>query len=295
MAKETSRTPIGSGLKNGNQLRLSDPTGFRQFNSATLKEVSWRYAMIYREQVRGTRPRFDEDKKQGRLSVFPEDAAAKLYPNAVVRDLKRGEEAGSLRTSTVGIIVQGWFKFTRFDEYGEPYAVSLRRPGWVLGLESLICPEFCPPETVALTPSRLLVLPYFEFEALLSTDALFARSLACIVVEQGEADLRRGQILRSTRVRVLLTTLLYALALEQGEQREGAYWFHVPFTQSDIGDLLDLRRETVSAGLSELAKEGVISRLGRDYIIDVSRARKIINHEQMADPILNRQMPAVFA
>jgi CRP-like cAMP-binding protein len=251
--------------------------------------------MIHREHMRDTRPRFEEGKKQARMSVFPEHAAAKLYPHATVRDLKRGDEAGSLRTSTVGIIVRGWFKFTRFDEYGEPYAVSLRRPGWVLGLESLVCPDFCPPEIVALTPSRLLVLPYFEFESLLSTDAVFARALAGIVVEQGEADLRRGQLLRSTRVRVLLTTLLYTLALEQGEQREGVYVFHVPFTQSDIGDLLDLRRETVSAGLSELSKEGVISRIGRDYRIDVGRAKKIMNEEQLLDPIINQQAFAVFA
>ncbi len=251
--------------------------------------------MMHREHVRETRPRQIEGKNQPRLPVFPEHAAAKLYPHATVRDLKRGDEAGSLRTSTVGIIVSGWFKFTRFDQYGEPYAVSLRRPGWILGLESLICPEFCPPEIVALTPSRLLVLPYFEFESLLSTDAVFARALAGIVVEQGEADLRRGQMLRSTRVRVLLTALLYALALEQGEQRDGLYVFHVPFTQSDIGDLLDLRRETVSAGLSQLSKEGVISRIGREYMIDVGRARKMMNQEQISDPIINRQAFAVFA
>ncbi|MCC2668962.1 MAG: Crp-like helix-turn-helix domain, partial [Armatimonadetes bacterium] len=57
--------------------------------------------------------------------------------------------------------------------------------------------------------------------------------------------------------------LLHLLAARYGEQRGGRIWLEMPLSQSELADLVGLRRETMSRVLGSLVEAGAIQRGGR--------------------------------
>jgi len=70
---------------------------------------------------------------------------------------------------------------------------------------------------------------------------------------------RRLDIIRTSSAREKVLGVLALLADRHGFEEDGRYWIPVKMTQSDMGDMVGLARETVARCLAELRSEGVFA------------------------------------
>ena len=161
------------------------------------------------------------------------------------------------------IIAEGQVLLSRRNPNGEDYALYLLGVGDLFGEGALNRDRRWLVSARAVTDGAAYALPASQ----LPRFAQFYPQLTAHIVTLLSARLERAHlrldIITTDSARERLLSLLNVLADYHGEERDGARWLPLRLTQSELGGMVGLARETVARTLADLEADGVIRRQGR--------------------------------
>ncbi len=205
------------------------------------------------------------------MRTLPHAVASELERMARPMVVRPGQVISSFGEPMIAAVSRGWFKLVGFSSDGEQQFVALRRRGRLIGLEAAAGAKVELPEVVSLIRGELLVWSLEQFSSLMANTATLAWRVAANLAEQAEEDFHFRRQAQTVRLTPRLALLLYTLALEEGETTASGYRVPMPFSQRELADLLEVRRETVSVKVCQLENAGLIERWGRELVIDANR------------------------
>lgn len=188
-----------------------------------------------------------------------------------------GEIVSPFGLPFIAVVVRGWFKLVRFDKAGNQQFVALRRHGRTIGLEAGVGARVEPSEVVSLIEGELLTLPMEGVAELLAADARLSRRLAALLAEQADEDFQFRSQAQTSALMPRLVNLLYALAVEEGQPHLAGFQVGMPFSQRELADLLEVRRETISVKICQLESAGLIERWGRELVVNAKRVHSYLH------------------
>ncbi|HUA03646.1 MAG TPA: Crp/Fnr family transcriptional regulator [Solirubrobacteraceae bacterium] len=117
-----------------------------------------------------------------------------------------------------------------------------------------------------LEQARIAVLDKYAAVRLARYPELTGR-LVAKALERSRSLAAATAIAQHTRVEVRLHMLFWHLADRWGRVRPGGVVVPLRLTHAILADLVSARRPTVSNGLSELARQGLVERVGREWLL----------------------------
>lgn len=170
----------------------------------------------------------------------------------------QGQEAESLY-----IVEEGQVLLYRTDGEGEDYSLYLLGPGQLFG-EGALHPECRSLVTArAITDGTAFALSAALLPRLFQHYPELARHILNLLSLRLERAHRRLDATRLVDARARLLSLLYAIADYDGQSIGSEIWMPLTLTQTELGQMIGLARETVARILSQLTREGAIRRDGR--------------------------------
>ena len=204
------------------------------------------------------------------------------------RRFPAGESVAPFGTPLVGYVQGGWFRLSRYDDLGNPYSLLIRRPGRFIGLESVMGSHLPSAEVMALGTGELLIWPVDEFAHLVRTDATLAMGISKLLLNIAEEEAVARDRSRTAGIGPRIAQLLLYYAAETGEATAQGFRVTLPFSQQDLAEILEVRRETVSQKTCQLETAGVIERSGRDLLVHAHRARSFLAAADLPDDLAER-------
>ena len=206
-----------------------------------------------------------------------------------------GESVASFGTPLVGYVHTGWFRLSRFDDRGNPYSLLIRRPGRFIGLESVMGSHLPSAEVMALGTGELLLWPVEEFANLVRTDATLALCASKLMLNIAEEEALARHRNRTAGIGSRIAQLLLHYAADTGQPTAQGFRVSLPFSQQDLAEILEVRRETVSQTTCQLENAGVIERSGRDLLVHARRARVFLAAADLPDDLADRDDTTTFS
>jgi CRP/FNR family transcriptional regulator, cyclic AMP receptor protein len=222
------------------------------------------------------------------IETISEHVANQLIELGRRRRFFAGEPVASFGTPMLGYVNRGWFRLSRFDDQGSPYSLLIRRPGRFIGLESAMGSHLPAAEVVSLGTGELLLWPVDEFARMVQTDtrlAVCASTLMLSIAEEEALDRHRS---RTAGLGPRIAQLLLQYAADAGQATAQGYRVTLPFSQQDLAEILEVRRETVSQKTCQLEAAGIIERSGRDLLVNARRARVFLAAADLPDDLAER-------
>lgn len=156
------------------------------------------------------------------------------------------------------IVNSGFLKTVLIDEYGSEQVLSFPMKGDLIGIDG-IHSEHHASETVALSDSDVIILPYKTFSALGRTYAELELAMFSVM----SRELVREQImigmLSTLSAEAKVARFLTNLAERFGQLGYSGKIFNLRMTRHEIGSYLGLTLETVSRTLSAFNELGLIT------------------------------------
>jgi CRP/FNR family transcriptional regulator len=161
------------------------------------------------------------------------------------------------------LIESGYVALRHTGRDGQDRVMDLLGPGDCFGEEALQLGRVWHSTAVVLTPGELQVIPGAQ---LVRYGQHYPKVLHTILGQLStriEREYRRMDLMQYSNAATRTYGLLHLLAARYGEAREGQLWLEMPLRQSELADLIGLRRETMSRVLARLSADGMIQRRGR--------------------------------
>jgi CRP-like cAMP-binding protein len=222
------------------------------------------------------------------LKSIPVSLAEQLGRCANAKRVRSGEVIATLGEPIMAVVVNGWFRLSRFDQQGGQYLVSLRRKGRFIGLESAVGADIPASEVIAFGPGSLLTWPREEFAALAHSNAVLAIAAARAMAQLTEEEFNVRHRAKTVGIGPRIAQLLLLYAAEVGESTHNGYRVHFPFNQHDLAEILEVRRESVSTRICQLEHANLIERCGRDLQVNVRLARIFLEAAGLPDDLADR-------
>jgi CRP/FNR family cyclic AMP-dependent transcriptional regulator len=216
-------------------------------------------------------------KRHAILVPLGDAALSGLLAYAVPRVLRaRGKlfSAGD-PGSAVYLVLSGWIKLSRPGPSGRDVVLELAGPGSLFGELAVLCALPRAADAIALSAARVLTIDGRALVAALRTqpDALLA-----VIRLLGErlarttAQMEEGQMAAEPR---LARALLRLAALDPKPVRSGLI-IDLGLSQSDLGEMTGLARESINKLLSAWRDQGWIRLDGRTLILmDLAAVRSV--------------------
>lgn len=118
----------------------------------------------------------------------------------------------------------------------------------------------------AVTDCRVLAYPSGQFQRLLARSPPLERHMLRLANHELLAAQEQMMLLGRKTAEERLASLLCILARRQGERGEADNPVWLPMCRGSIADYLGLTLETVSRLFSKLSREGLISKLGKQFV-----------------------------
>jgi CRP-like cAMP-binding protein len=199
-----------------------------------------------------------------------------------------GEPVAPFGTPLVGYVQSGWFRLSRFDHRGSPYSLLIRRPGRFIGLESVMGSHLPSAEVMALGMGELLIWPVEEFSHLVRTEATLALSASKLMLNIAEEESLARHRSRTAGIGPRIAQLLLHFAADTGEPTAQGFRVTLPFSQQDLAEILEVRRETVSQKMCQLETAGVIERSGRDLLVHAHQTKVFLAAANLPEDLSER-------
>jgi CRP/FNR family cyclic AMP-dependent transcriptional regulator len=185
-----------------------------------------------------------------------ESALQKLAPGGAVRSYARNVVVVSEgdQTDSLYVVVSGRVKAFVADEHGKEVVLNTIGAGDFFG-ELVLDGGARAASIMTLEPARLFVIPQRDVEALLATNAEFARHLTRKLIGKVRSLTERVRDLALKDVYSRLVRFLEEQAVDEGNRRVVAG----RLTQADIAARVGGSREMVSRILSDLSAGGYVS------------------------------------
>lgn len=244
------------------------------------------YSVQHGPRVEMVRPRCEMNETiwvLRRCSLFERLSPAemgRLDARASLRTFARGELVffpGEPAESLL-VVARGRIKIKSVTPEGRESILAFIDEGGVFGELALIDPAPRVEFAEAVEPSKILAVPRTEIMWLMSRRpdiALGVTKLMGLRLQRVENRLR-NILFRSNRQRVV--SLLLELLTSHGRADRDGWWINLRLSHQDLANLIGATRETVTATLGHLKREGLIE-IRRQQIRVVKRARLVAETE----------------
>lgn len=173
------------------------------------------------------------------------------------------------RSMGVYCIAQGSVMLRKMDANGNALLVNAVPQGRTFGYRAFFNNRQQAVQAETLEPSTICHVPADAMDALLDDNRLLGRHFAASLAHDVKAmeDALVNHMNRPARARLsrLLFLLLDRFA---GTNSNDQIVLHLPFSRSQMGELLGMQRETVTRTLNALQDDGVLNQTGRELTID---------------------------
>lgn len=197
--------------------------------------------------------------------VLRELASPGLVDLAPRRWLVKGQELGRQGEpcENLYIIAAGQVLLSRRGKNDESHALYLLGCGELFGEGSLRAERRWLVDVRAVTDAQVHVLPAAHLPRLAQFYPQLTAHLLALLGARLERAHARLDLVAAESARERVLSLLHALAAYHGESDGAAVWVPLTLTQAELGNMINLARETVARTLSELESEGIIRRQRR--------------------------------
>jgi len=239
----------------------------------------------------GTDPKFSETFDRA-------DMAARLLRHPILRPLDRPALEAMLAYAQVRtlraraklfaagdnghalyLVLSGWIKLSRPGETGRDIVLDLAGPGSLFGELAVLCALPRAADAVALSAARLLAI---DGRALIGALRAHPDALLGVVRLLGERLARTTAQMADAQVPAeprLARALLRLAALDPKPTRTGLV-IDLGLSQSDLGELTGMARESINKLLSAWRDQGFITLAGRTVtLVDLPALRAIAEME----------------
>ncbi len=181
--------------------------------------------------------------------------------------------------SALFLVMSGWIKLSRPGEAGRDIVLELAGPGSAFGELAVLCGLPRAADAVALSAARLLAI---DGRALIAALKAHPDALLGVVRLLGERLARTTAQMAETQVPAeprLARALLRLAALDPKPTRSGLL-IDLGLSQSDLGELAGMARESINKLLSAWRDQGFITLAGRTVtLVDLPALRGIAEME----------------
>ena len=209
------------------------------------------------------------------------DHLARLLEHVTIHRLKRGAailRRGEHPGAFFGV-AQGQLKLTLRGDHQEEKLLRVVGPGETFGEALIFSPRPSPIDAVALCEAVVVAFPAEEVDALVQSDAPFARTALASLAD------RMHQLVEEIEAETLLTArqriASYLVALAKGATR-----VRLPVTKTLVASQLGVTKETFSRLLRELVDGGLIAVQKRDILLHDRSRLQAIAHPDVAEHVL---------
>jgi CRP/FNR family transcriptional regulator, cyclic AMP receptor protein len=167
----------------------------------------------------------------------------------------------------VYVVKFGRVRIARATEDGKEITMAILGPGDLFGEEVVFSDVVRTTFATCLDDSLLCTARAEDLYGLMSRHASIAMNVANYLREQRDDALSVVEDLSSLKVPERLMKLLERLASEHGLPCEGGTVIDVALTHADLASLIGSTRETVTAMIAQLNREGRLRAAGRRIVV----------------------------
>lgn len=215
---------------------------------------------------------FFTDLGEAELGLIAQIAQRRRYEARRVI-VRQGDVDGDLYA-----VLRGHLKVSACDRHGKELVMNLMQPGEVFGEIAFLDGGPRSATVTSLDACELLVIRRADFLLVLRRCPTIATTLLTVLARRVRRLTERAEDSAFLDVKSRLAKRLVDLADQFGTPlgpRQVA--LRVRLSQQELGDMVQATRESVNKCLRELAKNGLIERLGgRIVIVDRERLRALV-------------------
>lgn len=192
----------------------------------------------------------------------------------------RGERVFSTgdRPEFLYLLEAGHVKLVALEERGSERILHVFQPGDVFG-EILLSVERRPFDAVAMDEAQVAIMPKAAFMEFLRGSVQWGLNFVRMVSDRlfiAEQDLAA---MARTWTRPRLEHLLLKLADNLGESTQDGTVIRVPVTHETLANMIGASRVRVTSALSQLRREGVVSKRGRFLVVRTEKLKDAMAEE----------------
>jgi len=161
------------------------------------------------------------------------------------------------------LIVSGRVVVRRRAVGHEDRVIDLLGPGDLFGEDALQPGRGWRVSTETLTPVVVQTITARQVPTLIKHYPKLAEALCQMLAGRLEKAYIRSDLVFCSSALARVSVLFQTLAVECGEIYEGRIWLSLPLTITQIGQIIQLRRETVSRVLAQLRSKGLLESRSR--------------------------------
>ncbi|MDN4593781.1 Crp/Fnr family transcriptional regulator [Polycladomyces subterraneus] len=208
--------------------------------------------------------KFEILKRVPLFSGLTDDDLEKIARITVLRNYRKNStifvEGQQLRT--VYFIQSGIVKVTKVEKNGNEQVICLLQKGDMFPHVGFFGDSPYPGTAVTVTDSQLLAVSTDDFDRLLDSNPLIAKSVMKMMDKRLLYLQKRLQEVISGDVHRKVVVTLLRLVEEYGIRREDGVFVSIPLTHQDFANMLGMSRESVNRVLNQLKK---------DQLLDINR------------------------
>ncbi|TFB24060.1 Crp/Fnr family transcriptional regulator [Filobacillus milosensis] len=175
------------------------------------------------------------------------------------------------------LLKQGQVRLYRINSEGKEFTVDILFDGNVFGETSTLSLTDDNIYAEAMTDSHLCILGKEEFENFLEKNPKLALKFINILSSRLKETYSMSEKLALGDVRYRILYLLLKLSEKTGKRKDQWQSIEMKLTHLDIANMIGSTRETTSAIISQLKKEGLIKKNVRFFSINVDLANKTLH------------------
>ncbi len=183
----------------------------------------------------------------------------------------QGDAADSLY-----LVKEGNVKITKLTIDGREKIINLLRKGGFFGEVCILMEKERCINARAITDCKLLTLSRENVMTIMEEIPQVAINFINILCSSLVEAEHQIDALLFKNPRETISDQLYELSKRYGVHLKDTLLIDLRLTQQDLADMVGLSRETVSRGIKELRREGIIKDVkGKKYILDISPFRAV--------------------
>ncbi|OWZ84659.1 Crp/Fnr family transcriptional regulator [Natranaerobius trueperi] len=223
---------------------------------------------------------FDETRQDLMRNFFLD-----LSTKGTNKSFKRGNYIDIPSGTTFGIVVDGRVKESIYGQNGEEKILYILQPGEIFGEITYFGKGEDYLNTVCLENCRVSFIEKEYLESMLVNDPEgYSFVFHSIIRKFRILMYQMSNMTFNTAVEQLADTL-YRLKTQQGKNRSGEWEIAIHLTHQQLANLIGCSRVTVTRGLNDFCKEGIIEIKKKKIIIkDLDRLNDIRNSHENNPP-----------
>jgi CRP/FNR family transcriptional regulator len=208
--------------------------------------------------------KFEILKRVPLFSGLTDNDLEKIARNTVLRHYRRNSTVfvEGERVHTFYFIQSGIVKVTKVDDNGNEQVICLLKKEDMFPHVGFFGNSPYCGTAITVTDSQLLAIPTDDFDRLLDSNPLIAKSVMKMMDKRLLYMKKRLQEVISGDVQRKVVITLLRLVEEYGIRREDGVFVSIPLTHQDFANMLGMSRESVTRVLNQLKK---------DQLLDINR------------------------